>query len=204
MRKILVCFITLSFLGGCSFGPSQSRQFEYEDTAYKDGQGTNTPKKLNTAPMELGDVNNKEESSYKDYGFSRLQKQEVSGRDSEYALKIDKQEVAKFISYLEVKLPSVDDAATFVTDQEVFIAYSTHDDQNKVRHQVEKTARSALPSYYHIYTSNKVENFNNIEELQKYGDLTDAQLEEKIKFLAEGFDVDKQSLHFDKMSNDPH
>lgn len=203
MRKLLVCFITLAFLGGCSFGPSDSRQFEYEDTAYQNEQRTDTPKKLNTAPMELGDVNNKE-SSYKDYGFSRLQKQEVSGRDGEFTLKIDKQEVAKFISYLEVKLPSVDDAATLVTDQEVFIAYSTHDDQNKVRHQVEKTAQSALPSYYHIYTSNRVENFNNIEELQKYGDLTDDQLEEKIKFLSEGFDVYEQSLHFDKMSNDPH
>lgn len=199
MRKYLVCLVTLSLLSGCSFGPSHSRKFEYKNTAYQGDQGL-TPKKLNTKTGDLGAMNSDAlDSSYKDYGFSRLQKQGVLGKDGEYSLKIDKQEVAKFISYLVVKLPAIDDAATLVTDQEVLIAYQTNDDLKKVRSQVEKTARSALPSYYHIFTSAKMQNINTIEDLDKYGQLTDGQLEEKIKALSEGFDVDKESLHFDKV-----
>jgi len=201
MRKCLVCLLALSLLGGCSFGPSHSRQFEYEDVAYQNNHRT-TPKQLNTKPMELGDVNEKiENNSYKDYGFSRLQKQAVLGKDGQFTLTIDKQEVAKFISYLVVKLPDIDDAATLVTDQEVLIAYRT-DGGNKglVRKQVEKTAQSALPSYYHIYTSGAVKNINNIEDLNKYGQLNDGQLEKQIKELAQGFDVFEESLHFDQIS----
>jgi osmotically-inducible protein OsmY len=200
MRKFLVCLLTLSFLGGCTFGPSDSRQFEYEDAAYETDKGK-TPKQLNTKPMEMGDVNAKiENNSYKDYGFSRLQKQEVLGKDGEFTLTIDKQEVAKFISYLVVKLPAVDDAAALVTDQEVLIAFRTDGNKKEVRKQVEKTAQSALPSYYHIYTSGEMKNINNIEELNKYGQLNDGQLEQQIKDLAEGFDVFEESLHFDQIS----
>jgi Sporulation lipoprotein YhcN/YlaJ (Spore_YhcN_YlaJ) len=203
MRKILVCFVTLTFLSGCTFGPSPSRQFEYEDVTYKDEQ-QRTPKKLNTTPTDLGDINaNNPNNSYKDYGFYRLQKQEVLGKDGDFALKIDKKQVAKFISYLVVKLPSVDDAITLVTDQEVLIAYRSEggsEAKEAVKDQVVKTAMSALPSYYHIYTSNDMQNINNIQELEKYGALTDDQLEQKVKAIAEGFDVSEESLHFDKIS----
>lgn len=208
MRKLLVCFVTLTFLSGCTFGPSPSRQFEYEDVTYKDEQHR-TPKKLNTTPTDLGDVNaknnenNNANNSYKDYGFYRLQKQEVLGKDGDFALKIDKKQVAKFISYLVVKLPAIDDAITLVTDQEVLIAYRSEggsEAKEAVRDQVVKTAMSALPSYYHIYTSNEMQNINNIQELEKYGALTDDQLEQKVKALAEGFEVSKESLHFDQIS----
>ncbi|PGL66860.1 YhcN/YlaJ family sporulation lipoprotein [Bacillus sp. AFS055030] len=202
MRKYLVCLLTLFLLTGCSFGPSKSRQFDYEDVTYKNEHRSNpTPKQLNTSPMDLGDVNAKmSNNSYKDYGFSRLQKQDVLGKDGDYTLTIDKQEVSKFISYLVVKLPNIDDAATLVTDQEVLIAYRSDGDKKLARKQVEKTAQSALPSYYHIFTSNSIQNINNIEDLNKYGQLNDGQLEQQIKELAKGFDIDKQSLHFDQIS----
>ncbi|MFB7139267.1 YhcN/YlaJ family sporulation lipoprotein [Gottfriedia sp. NPDC056225] len=202
MRKYLVCLLTLFLLTGCSFGPSKSRQLNYEDVTYQNEHRSNpTPKQLNTKPMELGDVNAKmSNNSYKDYGFSRLQKQDVLGKDGDYTLTIDKQEVSKFISYLVVKLPDVDDAAALVTDQEVLIAYRASGDKALIKSQVEKTAQSALPTYYHIYTSNSMKNINSIEDLNKYGQLNDGQLEQNIQELAEGFDISKQSMHFDQIS----
>ncbi|WP_088071345.1 YhcN/YlaJ family sporulation lipoprotein [Gottfriedia luciferensis] len=201
MRKYLVCLLAIFLLTGCSFGPSHSRQLDYKNVTYQNNHRTNpTPKQLNTKPMDLGDVNAKmTNNSYKDYGFSRLQKQDVLGKDGNYTLAIDKAEVANFISYLVVKLPDVDDAATLVTDQEVLIGYRSDGNKKLVRKQVEITARAALPSYYHIYTSNSLKNINSIENLNKYGQLNDGQLEQQIQELAKGFDVDKVSMHYDKM-----
>lgn len=196
MHKLLISFISLLLLSSCSFGPNRSRQFDYKPTSYSNKPAT--PTKLSTKTNDQ--PNEVPTNSYKDYGFSRLQKQDVDGKDGEFSLKIDKQEVSNFISYLVVKLPNIDDAATLVTDQEVLIAYQTDGNKDLARKQVEKTAQSALPSYYHIYTSDDMQSINNIEDLNKYGQLNDNQLEQKVQELSKDFNVFKESMHFDQIS----
>jgi hypothetical protein len=136
---------------------------------------------------QLSDQAVKDMHSYKDYGFSRLQKQDISGKQHEYVPKVDKQKLARSISYLVVNLPNVTDAATLVTDAEVFVAYQTNGNNKLVATQVRDTALVTVPRFYKVYTSNKLQDINAIMEIQNIGTLSNNKVEAYLKSLETSF-----------------
>ncbi|MBP0725621.1 YhcN/YlaJ family sporulation lipoprotein [Bacillus sp. RG28] len=183
MNKTLIPIIFILFLSACSFGHSKSQQFNATNMSSK-----NPPSLTNVSTKnQLSDQAVKDMHSYKDYGFSRLQKQDISGKQHEYLPKVDKQKLARSISYLVVNLPNVTDAATLVTDAEVFVAYQTNGNNKLVASQVRDTSLVTVPRFYKVYTSNKLQDINAIMEIQNIGTLSNNKVEAYLKSLETSF-----------------
>ena len=194
MKKTLIPIFFILFLSACSFGQSKSQQFNTSNMSGKNPPGlTNVSTKNRLSDQQVKDMH-----SYKDYGFSRLQKQDISGKHNEYSLKVDKQKLARSISYLVINLPNVTDAATLVTDEEVFVAYTANVNNKLVERQVRDTAQAGIPRFYQVYTSNKLQDINAIMDIQNIGTVSNKQMEAYLKSLKTSFQsgqpVDKNVL----------
>ncbi len=67
---------------------------------------------------------------------------------------INREKVAEMITSMTVKLPDVTNAATLVTDDEVFVVYRANTtDPKLVADQVYRAALSIVPRYYKAYVS---------------------------------------------------
>ena len=194
MKKTLIPIFFLLFLSACTFGHSKSQPFNTSNMSSK-----NPPSLTNVSTKnQLSDQAVKDMHSYKDYGFSRLQKQDISGKHNEYMLKVDKQKLARSISYLVINLPNVTDAATLVTDEEIFVGYTANGNQKLVERQVHDTAQAGIPRFYQVYTSNRLQDINAIMDIRNIGTLSNKKVEAYLKSLKTSFKtgqpVDKNVL----------
>lgn len=125
-------------------------------------------------------------------GYSRRQKNDETNQKGNQVAYINRETLANIISDLEIKLPDVRDAASMVTDDEVFVVYRAHTtDPKLVQDQVRKTALSVVPRYYHVYTSTDQKLMTQMEGL-KSGRLSNTEFAHTIEMLKR------------EMSKDPH
>ncbi|PEB51224.1 hypothetical protein CON65_21795 [Bacillus pseudomycoides] len=113
-------------------------------------------------------------------GYSSKQKNEVSNNQ---VGAINREKVAEMITSMTVKLPDVTNAATLVTDDEVFVVYRAKtNDPKLVADQVYKTALSIVPRYYKAYISTDQKLISQIQGLQS-GALNDKEYAQSIDML---------------------
>ncbi len=117
-------------------------------------------------------------------GYSRQQKNNLtSANDTSRVAYVNRENLANIITDMEVKLPDVTDAATLVTDDEIFVSYRANTtDPKLVADQVKKTALSVVPSYYHVYVSDDTKIMSQMEGL-KSGHLTDKEYAGTVDML---------------------
>lgn len=87
------------------------------------------------------------------------------------------------ITSMTVKLPDVTNAATLVTDDEVFVVYRANTtDPKLVADQVYKAALSIVPRYYKAYVSTDQKLISQIQGLQS-GALNDTEYTQSLDML---------------------
>lgn len=139
------------------------------ETSLVDDPSGSTLNVLNREEQFKQEGNSKEDQPA-NLGFSRLRQEGIS-QDANFIRtpQIDRDQLAKSISSLVIQLPTVEDVATLVTDEEVLVAYETDsDDKFEVADQVKKTAISIVPRYFHVYVS---DNEAMISQIQSYSPL---------------------------------
>jgi hypothetical protein len=90
-----------------------------------------------------------------DFGYSRIQ-EPVTNKQiiKDNAPLIDRRKLAELISQNAVLAPEVEDVTTLVTDEEVFVAYTTNSqNRNAIADQVKKTALTFVPRFFDVYVS---------------------------------------------------
>jgi len=113
-------------------------------------------------------------------GYSSKQKHEVSNKQ---VGAINREKVAEMITSMTVNLPDVTNAATLVTDDEVFVVYKAKtNDPALVTDQVYKTALSIVPRYYKAYVSTDQKLITQIQGLQS-GTLNNKEYEQSLDML---------------------
>jgi hypothetical protein len=135
-------------------------------------------------------VGNRQADSITKLGYSRKQKEpgQNMGDTDEFST-MNRETIAEIISDLSVKLPDVTDAASLVTDDEVFVVYRANTtDPKLVADQVYKTALSVVPRYFHVYVSNEPKLISQMEGLKsgklngkEYGQTIDMFIREMSK-----------------------
>lgn len=116
-------------------------------------------------------------------GYSRRQKNDDADRNLNQVAYIDRETLANIITDLEIKMPDVTDAATMVTDDEVFVVYRANTtDAKLVQDQVRRTALSVVPRYYHVYTSTEQKLMTQMEGL-KSGKMNNTEFSQTIDML---------------------
>lgn len=124
--------------------------------------------------------NNKKDDRFTKVGYSSKQKNEVSNQQ---VGTINREKLAEMITDLTVKLPDVTNAATLVTDDEVFIVYRANTtNEALVADQVYKTASSIVPRYYNVYISTDQKLISQIQGLQS-GTLNDKEYRQSLDML---------------------
>lgn len=193
-RPLVFCAMLMSIAAsGCeaqdTLRPDEHRDWQsHTMTQRQDGEARNF---LSQKELEQGK-------------FGYVRHQEVEGtkqeRNPQKIPQIDREQLADIISRIAVRYPGIDDVATLVTDEEVFIAY--HSDRNNrdlAAQQIRNTALSVVPAYYDIYISDDRGMIQNIERFQNMSAETpniDAMLEkvkEEMKKYPQGKSIsDKQ------------
>lgn len=168
MKKQLVLFLfTLSLFAGC--------------------QGTNKAEMQQEEGSRVL-VSNKKDMYHTEQanpgltkvGYSAKQKNEVSNQQ---VGTINREKVAEMITDMTVKLPDVTNAATLVTDDEVFVVYRANTTNPAlVNDQVYKTALSVVPRYYKAYVSTDQKLISQIQGLQS-GTLNDKEYAQSLDML---------------------
>ncbi|WP_100405321.1 YhcN/YlaJ family sporulation lipoprotein [Bacillus solitudinis] len=109
-------------------------------------------------------------AEYNHYGFSRFQKQQVQATNNKEYPVIDRSQLADGITRLVLTNPTVEEAATLITDEYVLVAYQSDDDNRAlVADQVKRTAVSITPGYYHVFITDEYRLF---DELERFEDVT--------------------------------
>lgn len=168
MKKLLILsFLTVSFFTACD--TPKEAEMEREEGSQ-------------VLVSERKDVYGNPEKSDRltKVGYSYKQKNDVS---TGQVGSINREKLAEMITDLTVKLPDVTNAATLVTDDEVFIVYRTNTtDEALVADQVYKTALSIVPRYYKAYVSTDQKLISQIQGL-KSGTLNDKEYRESLNML---------------------
>ncbi len=136
-------------------------------------------------------------------GYSRRQKNDSADRDLNQVAYIDRESLANIITDLEIKMPDVTDAATMVTDDEVFVVYRANTTNPKLtQDQVRRTALSVVPRYYHVYTSTEQKLMTQMEGL-KSGRMNNTEFAQTIDMLKREMSTQPHlnNQHDDSMQN---
>lgn len=167
MKKLLILFLLSSLFTACNV---------QEEAEIKQEEGNRV------LVSERKDVYGNPEKSDRltKVGYSSKQKNEVS---TGQVGSINREKLAEMITDLTVKLPDVTNAATLVTDDEVFIVYRA-DTTNEalVADQVYKTALSIVPRYYKAYVSTDQKLISQIQGLQS-GTMNDKEYRQSLDML---------------------
>ena len=165
-KQLLLSLLTLSIFAGCQTNKAEMKREEGSRvllSAHRDIYGKDVPNDKLTK-----------------VGYSQKQKDEVSNRQ---VGTINKERLAEMITDLTVKLPDVMNAATLVTDDEVFVVYRANTtDPALVADQVQKAALSGVPRYYKAYVSTDQKLISQIQGL-KSGTLNDKEYAQTLDML---------------------
>ncbi|HDR7846578.1 TPA: YhcN/YlaJ family sporulation lipoprotein [Bacillus toyonensis] len=167
-KQILLSLLTLSLFAGCQ--STNKAEMEREEGSRVLVSNKNDMYHTENTNTRLTRV-----------GYSSKQKHEVSNKQ---VGAINREKVAEMITSMTVKLPDVTNAATLVTDDEVFVVYraNTTDPKLVVADQVYKAALSIVPRYYKAYVSTDQKLISQIQGLQS-GALNDTEYTQSLDML---------------------
>ncbi|EMA6342318.1 YhcN/YlaJ family sporulation lipoprotein [Bacillus cytotoxicus] len=166
-KQMILSFLTLSLFAGCQVAnKAEMEREEGSRILVSDKNDMYHSENTNTRLTRVG--------------YSSKQKHEVSNNQ---VGSINREKVAEMITSMTVKLPDVTNAATLVTDDEVFVVYRANTNNHKlVTDQVYRTALSVVPRYYKAYVSTDQKLISQIQGLQS-GQLNDTEYEQSITML---------------------
>ncbi|MBM7704595.1 YhcN/YlaJ family sporulation lipoprotein [Metabacillus iocasae] len=172
-KYMLIAMLTMSMLiTGCQ---GQDNANENDGQAlYESGNTINV--------SETNDMYNRDEKKNNRYGYVRHQKSPVANENqmAQNIATFDREQAADSISRLSTAIPTVDDVAVLVTDEEVLIAYKADTkNRNETADQVKRTAMSVVPRYYHVYVSDNSTHFADIERFSQV-DIRDKNIQSSI------------------------
>lgn len=190
MRKLLLMAISSITLAACQ--ANNAAEIGERDAIQQEEGGRVLLSNKNNL-YEQRPMTNRNDVSTTEFGYSRKQKNSITtGDHTDQIAYINRNTLADIITDLEIRLRDVTDAATFVTDDEVFVVYRANTtDPKLVADQVQKTALSVVPRYYHVYVSTNTKLMTQIEGL-KSGTLNDKESAQTINML------------INEMKNNPH
>lgn len=164
-KQIILSLLTLSLFAGCQ--SSNKAEMEREEGS-------------RVLVSNKNDMYHTENTRLTRVGYSSKQKHEVSNKQ---VGAINREKVAEMITSMTVKLPDVTNAATLVTDDEVFVVYRANTtDPKLVADQVYKAALSIVPRYYKAYVSTDQKLISQIQGLQS-GALNDTEYTQSLDML---------------------
>lgn len=162
MKLVAACSLLTALSTACAFDPTpEERQTRTELM----GQNTNTGHRYDMHNVRDGTHDQTQ------FGYKRDQATPVrNSQNNQNITTVDYGEIANSINKMVIQLPTIQDSATLVTDQEVLIAYETSsDDREMVADQVSKTGLSIVPRFYHVYISDNQEMIHEIERFRALG-----------------------------------
>ncbi|GAB6430444.1 MULTISPECIES: YhcN/YlaJ family sporulation lipoprotein [Bacillus] len=166
-KQIILSLLTLSLFAGCQ--TNNKAEMEREEGSRVLVSNKNDMYHTENTNTRLTRV-----------GYSSKQKHEVSNKQ---VGAINREKVAEMITSMAVKLPDVTNAATLVTDDEVFVVYRANTtDPKLVADQVYKAALSIVPRYYKAYVSTDQKLISQIQGLQS-GALNDTEYTQSLDML---------------------
>ncbi|MFD3448794.1 YhcN/YlaJ family sporulation lipoprotein [Microbacteriaceae bacterium 4G12] len=194
--KILVAFSSFMLLTACQ--AKNTAEVNQREALQQEGNRVLLSNKQDL--YEMKPMSNTTHVTTTKFGYSRKQKSDLtSGNDTSRIAYVNRETLAKIITDMAIKLPDVTDAATFVTDDEVFIIYRANTtDPRLVADQVKKTGLSVVPSYYHVYVSTEQKLITQIEGL-KSGKLNDKEYTQTLDMLIREM---HKNPHIDNQQND--
>ncbi|MDF4756522.1 YhcN/YlaJ family sporulation lipoprotein, partial [Vibrio parahaemolyticus] len=131
-KQIILSLLTLSLFAGCQTNKAEMEREEGSRVLVSNKNEMYHTENTNTRLTRVG--------------YSSKQKHEVSNKQ---VGAINREKVAEMITSMTVKLPDVTNAATLVTDDEVFVVYRANTtDAKLVADQVYRAALSIVPRYY--------------------------------------------------------
>ncbi|MCF3943256.1 YhcN/YlaJ family sporulation lipoprotein [Oceanobacillus alkalisoli] len=147
------------------------------------GQTENTNEQL-----DILNPTNREESVNEErrakLGYVRYTKEELAVNEDNSEFTMDREQMANIITRTIIKSGNFNEVASLVTDREIVIAYDKHDDlnENEATEIAKKTARSLLPSFYKIYTTDEPAHMDVIHSLhlEQTNNQSDLQVIEQI------------------------
>lgn len=153
MKRLLFPILALCLaLSACA--PAERPNDGYDESLYPDPQGGAYDYLTNNGRRPRGD-------RYNTIGFSHQKGNELYNATDGGAVPgpdvyINRTALARQISFLSTKLPSVDDATVLVTDDKIFIGVKNHNKKilDDTLYEVRRTAWSLTPRYYQIYVTN--------------------------------------------------
>ncbi len=105
---------------------------------------------------------------YAHYGYSRIQRQDVQQDDRQQLYPvIDRNRLSEGITRLVLTNPTVEEAATLVTDKYVLVAYNgDRENRELVADQVKRSAISIAPRYLDVFITDNHDHFDEIERFK--------------------------------------
>ena len=139
-KQIMLSLLTLSLFAGCQTNKAEMEREEGSRVLVSNKNDMYHTENTNTRLTRVG--------------YSSKQKDEVSNKQ---VGAINREKVAEMITSMTVKLPDVTNAATLVTDDEVFVVYRANTtDPKLVADQVYRAALSiVLAIIKHMYQQTK-------------------------------------------------
>lgn len=152
MKKFILIHALLGivlYLGGCGQTENSNEQLEI----------------LN--PNNRGEAVNEERRAK--LGYVRYTKEDLAVQDNNNEINFDREQLADMITRTILQSGNFDEAASLVTDKEVVIAFEKRDDLDAdlAAEIAGKTARSLLPSFYKIYTTDEPNHMDVIHSLHR-------------------------------------
>ncbi|GAF64931.1 hypothetical protein BTS2_1827 [Bacillus sp. TS-2] len=125
----------------------------------------------NDHSQNMGDWFSNSNSDSSQYGYSRLQREQVHTFNGQKAIApIDRDEISTKITQLVLSDPHIEEAATLITDQYALVVYVSQKNESNTDEQiadtVRRTAESVIPRYYEVFVADDHEMFENIERFQ--------------------------------------
>ena len=139
-KQIMLSLLTLSLFAGCQTNKAEMEREEGSRVLVSNKNDMYHTENTNTRLTRVG--------------YSSKQKDEVSNKQ---VGAINREKVAEMITSMTVKLPDVTNAATLVTDDEVFVVYraNTTDPKLVADQYIELLYPSSLAIIKHMYQQTK-------------------------------------------------
>jgi len=107
-----------------------------------------------------------EENQSTQFGYVRYNQKQLDMDDEQNKVpQMNREEMANMITRTLLKLPDIEEAATLVTDEEAFIAFTKAEDVEIERavDTVKRTAKSILPVWVDVYVSDNPAAYSDLQ-----------------------------------------
>ncbi len=132
------------------------------------GLGDEDQQALRGNDMEIRNTRTSEEQQSTQFGYVRYDKKQLNqDQEQQNVPMMDREATANMITRTLLKLNGIEEAATLVTDDATFVAYTKSEDaeQEWAADTVKRTALSMLPSWFDVYISDQPTAYEDLQAL---------------------------------------